>query len=48
MTAQRTLLIVEDDRALAAMLVHLFTGEGYLVDVAHDGQQGLHLSLIHI
>lgn len=45
MTAQRTLLIVEDDRALAAMLVHLFTGEGYLVDVAHDGQQGLHRAL---
>jgi two-component system response regulator QseB len=36
------LLIVEDDRVLAAMLTELFVEEGYLVDVAHDGQQGLH------
>ena len=41
-----TLLIVEDDRALSAMLVELFADEGYQVDVAHDGQQGLHLALI--
>jgi DNA-binding response OmpR family regulator len=40
-----TLLIVEDDRALSAMLTDLFTKEGYLVDVAHDGQQGLHRGL---
>ena len=39
------LLIVEDDRALSAMLTELFTEEGYLVDVAHDGQQGLHRGL---
>jgi two-component system response regulator QseB len=39
------LLIVEDDRALSAMLTDLFTGEGYLVEVANDGQQGLHRSL---
>ncbi len=39
------LLIVEDDRALAGMLSELFTDEGYLVDVAHDGQQGLHRGL---
>jgi DNA-binding response OmpR family regulator len=39
------LLIVEDDRALSAMLAELFTEEGYLVDVAHDGQQGLHRGL---
>lgn len=36
------LLIIEDDRALGAMLTGLFTEEGYLVDVAYDGQQGLH------
>ncbi|MDT5102953.1 MAG: two-component system, OmpR family, response regulator QseB, partial [Mycobacterium sp.] len=41
----QTLLIVEDDRALSAMLAELFTEEGYLVDVAHDGQQGLHRGL---
>jgi two-component system response regulator QseB len=40
-----SLLIVEDDRALAVMLAELFTEEGYLVDVAHDGQQGLHRGL---
>lgn len=36
------LLIVEDDRALSAMLTELFTDEGYVVDVAADAQQGLH------
>ena len=40
-----TLLIVEDDRALSKMLTELFSTEGYLVDVAHDGQQGLHRGL---
>jgi two-component system, OmpR family, response regulator len=40
-----TLLIVEDDRALGEMLTDLFSNEGYLVDVAHDGQQGLHRGL---
>jgi two-component system, OmpR family, response regulator QseB len=39
------LLIVEDDRVLAAMLLELFVEEGYQVDVAHDGQQGLHCGL---
>jgi len=39
------LLIVEDDRALGEMLTDLFSNEGYLVDVAHDGQQGLHRGL---
>jgi DNA-binding response OmpR family regulator len=38
-------LIVEDDRALSAMLVELFNDEGYQVDVAHDAQQGLHRSM---
>ena len=40
-----TLLIVEDDRALGEMLTDLFSNEGYLVDVAHDGQQALHCGL---
>jgi two-component system response regulator QseB len=39
------LLLVEDDRALAAMLAELFTDEGYESDLAHDGQRGLHLGL---
>jgi two-component system, OmpR family, response regulator QseB len=44
-TAAPALLIVEDDRALSAMLVELFTDEGYRVDTAYDGQQGLHRGL---
>ncbi len=43
-TAPR-LLIVEDDRALSAMLVELFVDEGYQVQVAYDAQRGLHLGL---
>ncbi|HEX4788101.1 MAG TPA: response regulator transcription factor [Actinospica sp.] len=39
------LLLVEDDVELAALLVPLIVGEGYEVDVAHDGQRGLHLGL---
>src|SRR5688572_1106906 len=39
------LLIVEDDDALAGMLVDLFAAEGYIVDHAADGQRGLHLAL---
>ena len=39
------LLVVEDDRALSAMLADLFSGQGYRVDTAYDAQQGLHLGL---
>lgn len=39
------LLVVEDDRALNAMLAELFTGEGYRVDTAFDAQQGMHRGL---
>lgn len=39
------LLLVEDDPDLAAMLSDLLTGEGYVVQVGRDGQQGLHLGL---
>jgi two-component system response regulator QseB len=39
------LLIVEDDVELAALLAALIQEEGYQVDVAHDGQRGLHLGL---
>lgn len=44
-TAAPTLLIVEDDRALSEMLVALFVDEGYHVEAACDGQQGLHRAL---
>ena len=44
MTGPRVLL-VEDDPELTAMLVELLEEEGYVVDVAPDGQRGLHLGL---
>lgn len=43
-TAPR-LLLVEDDPQLAEMLVELLTDEGYAVDRARDGQEGLHWAL---
>jgi len=39
------LLLVEDDAELADMLSEVLTDEGYLVDVARDGQRALHLGL---
>lgn len=39
------LLLVEDDRALAAMLEEILSTGGYLVELARDGQAGLHLGL---
>jgi two-component system response regulator QseB len=38
-------LVVEDDVELASMLEELLVEEGYQVDVARDGQRGLHLGL---
>ncbi|GAA3237781.1 response regulator transcription factor [Nonomuraea helvata] len=43
--AVRGLLIIEDDRELGHMLVDLFTEQGYAVDLALEGQRGLHLGL---
>lgn len=43
--AASRVLLVEDDRDLAGMLVELLAGEGYETEVAHDGQRGLHLGL---
>ena len=45
MTVEARVLVVEDDRMLADMLVELLGSEGYAVEVAHDGQRGLHLGL---
>ena len=39
------LLLVEDDPQLVEMLTRLLTEEQYQVDVAGDGQRGLHLGL---
>jgi two-component system response regulator QseB len=41
----RRLLLIEDDRELGSMLVDLFTDQGYTVDLALEGQRGLHLGL---
>lgn len=41
----RRLLIIEDDRELGQMLVGLFTEHGYAVELAPEGQRGLHLGL---
>jgi two-component system response regulator QseB len=39
------LLLVEDDRQLSGMLAELLSEEGYAVDLARDGQEGLHFAL---
>ncbi|WP_196941602.1 response regulator transcription factor [Streptomyces poonensis] len=39
------LLLVEDDQELVTMLSGMLRDEGYAVDVATDGQRGLHLGL---
>ena len=39
------LLLVEDDRELVELLSAVLRGEGHVVDVAFDGQRGLHLAL---
>lgn len=38
-------LIVEDDRKLARLIVHMLEKERYIVDMAHDGDTGLELAL---
>ncbi|MCQ9164209.1 response regulator transcription factor [Arthrobacter sp. STN4] len=40
-----SVLVVEDDPALASMLRELLEGEGYAVVAVHDGQRGLHEGL---
>jgi two-component system response regulator QseB len=39
------LLLVEDDRSLATMLEEILGSAGYTVELARDGQAGLHLGL---
>ncbi len=43
--ARSRLLLVEDDRELQEMLVRILTDSGYDVEVAADGQTGLHRGL---
>ncbi len=43
--ADARLLLVEDDRSLATMLEEILGSAGYTVELARDGQAGLHLGL---
>jgi two-component system response regulator QseB len=45
MAEEQSVLVVEDDVALASMLKDLLEGEGYEVVVAGDGQRALHQGL---
>ncbi|RAX48662.1 DNA-binding response regulator [Arthrobacter sp. AQ5-05] len=45
MAEEHSVLVVEDDSALASMLKELLEGEGYDVVVAADGQRALHQGL---
>jgi len=45
MSDQRSVLVVEDDLALASMLAELLVGGGYEVVAVHDGQRALHEGL---
>jgi two-component system, OmpR family, response regulator QseB len=45
MSDKRSVLVVEDDVALASMMVELLEGEGYAVVAVHDGQRALHEGL---
>ncbi len=38
-------LVIEDDRRLAELLDELLTGQGFAVEIAADGQAGLHAGL---
>ena len=44
-TSGGAILVVEDDPQLGPMLTELLALEGYEVDLARDGQRGLHLAL---
>jgi len=38
---KRKILVIEDDRAVSGLLVHLIEGQGYDVQAAYDGLEGL-------
>src|ERR1700757_5338319 len=43
-TGSMRVLVVEDERRLASAVRRGLTAEGFVVDVAHDGVDGLHLA----
>lgn len=40
MALSRKVLLIEDDPIMSRMYGRIFTARGYVVDVAHDGQEG--------
>jgi CheY-like chemotaxis protein len=36
----KTILVIDDERSIAAMVAEVLEGEGYRVVVAHDGEEG--------
>ncbi len=42
MAGSKTILFIEDDRPIAEMYARLLEKEGYQVDFAYDGAEGLH------
>ena len=44
MTAQRTVLLIDDDLALSRLVALVLRRSGYLVDVANGGEEGLQLA----
>ncbi|WP_050795805.1 response regulator transcription factor [Parafrankia sp. EUN1f] len=45
--ARPRVLLVEDEQELATLVAGVLHGAGYAVDLAGDGQRGLHLGLTH-
>ncbi len=41
MSQEKKILVIDDDRALAAFLTGLLEDHGYVAQAAYDGQQGL-------
>jgi len=39
--ARKTILCIEDDRETAALIAEELVEQGFAVDVAHNGQEGL-------
>jgi len=42
--AKKEILVVEDEKDLAAIIKQGLEEEGYVVDVAHDGEEGLYMA----
>jgi len=45
MSSSTRILIIDDDRELGGMLAEYLTGEGWQIDLVHDGSEGLERAL---